>query len=435
MSELDTISESGLTPLEGSYEIACQEEAKANLEDTLQLLVEQYPCSPLELVKVIAPHDPEIAKSLVAGCNIEPFRVYLELSKHCNEIEAQDILNDLRRQYDFSTKELVQIYEEEVRRGFLGADRTYQLIKERANKKLAGRPEWLGYLSVAIEGENVSEILEKVHQEMIQDLAYSIAHHSLCRLLEVEASCNSPLALKTLEALRSFAESFRVGNSQSDDSWGEHEFFDVWVETLIVEVQSPYLSDQFSQDFAGFLSNIERFKTRFPGDESDTDYILSLLFESLVTTQPKDAEKILLLTSRDFYFVRNMALLFEKNPSNLTLDRETLLTEIDKCLAQETFPVYQVCALVDAFRCIASVHSLDLALPYLERAKTLAAEIIDEDCERQEAFCSILQAELDYELPSFKVTLEELRETIKRASYVDSDFYPLVLEAEVKLLT
>ena len=394
------------------------------------------------IVKLIAPYEIEIAKlyadKLGYYSGNEWTEAQIEISKHMNLREAQNLLDETKKadyyHPEFQENYLIKICHEEYRRGLPEAENTLKTLKDSILlpfdsdefmdlNHFAHFAQFV-HLLLDYQLEDVNEIIKKAHQEVSKVQEKLPSQYRLGKLLEIEARSKNPLALETLETLRKSTSTVRNYNLEVNQYTPEEastDYIQDWVNIVSIEAKYPFLSSQCEEDLKFLLSIDKMLKNEFPDAEWDF-YLRSLIKVFALNDWNKALLVIDVLNSE---FSRTMAILDLIKSEGIKEEIFIRRAEAEENLA------CRISYLVAAFYSLAKSGQINEALPYLEQAKSILPKLNNDF--KQFHFCTILQAEISFHLPSAKETLSQLYELLKNVDVFYSTTVTLI-EAELVLM-
>jgi hypothetical protein len=409
------------------------------LEDLSPLMKHKYQLSvdletiPL-IVRIVAPYDVNLAQSYANQLTFEDLtKAYIEISKCLCPEEAQTFLNQFKQEnFCLRNSDLILICREEYRRDLSDKEQTLDRIKEDMS--------W-DYLQVAdllldCGLELPEEHLEQAHKTKIESCSRlndpQINQYGLVHLLKVEGKAQNSLAFDTIEIIRANIEKIR--NVFSDNTTQKFnsghsatKYIEAWVLLINAEATSPFFASELNKDLAFILKATKELKQIYPEETEEFDLQLSFL-DALVPHYPDEALKVLDAIDDEWYYFFTLIDLIENGHPHQKELLQTLFRY------SELIPLPSSEMYIHLAHCVALIDGIDQALPFLEKAKASLVEITDEEV-MEDALVEMLKFEIKHQLPSAKQTLMELHQTISKIDSPLIDTIPVVVNAELFLIT
>ncbi|QVL56013.1 MAG: hypothetical protein KFB95_02050 [Simkaniaceae bacterium] len=390
----------------------------------------------LKMAEKLAPQNPQLAKEYVAKLEFSVTQAegYIMVSKFEDGGIARETLTRAKwalgeGKYLYP-KTVIQIYEEEQRRGFVDSDKTleklyqqliiwsdpsqgmiFQILDLARFELKYQKPELPCTLHIAYE-----MIMKKMG-----DMKPLMLHHYLSKLGKYVGEAKHPLANKVMMSLRESIQNLLEHKSDQEYFPGQYGMH-AWKDLIVMQAQHPYYFQELKEDFPKYLLRIQALKEQYPKHRTEYDFSLYLLVMDLAKYNLSFAKEARADIKDSSWNFQAAIEIFQNGKGSLE-EFESLETRLKAEFSEDSFLSLRL------FTVAADAFGLERAMPLLESAKDLA--LAQPEDSRHWVYQNILEVENKYNLESRKETLKALYNC--RGADLSHALLPII-EAELSLI-
>jgi len=390
----------------------------------------------LKLAERIASQNPQLAKEYVAKIRFSVTKAegYIMVSK-CEEggnaretlTRAKWALGEIKYLYP---RTVIEIYEEEKRRGFVDSDKTleklYQqlIIWSNPSQGMIFQILDLARFELKYNKPELPCTLYSAYEMIMQkmgDMKPLTVHHYLLKLGKCVGEAEHSLADKVILSLRENIQNLLKHKSDQEyfpGQYGTH----AWKDLIVIEAQYPYYLGELKEDFPKYLLHIQALKEQYPKHQAEYDFSLYLLVMDLAKYNLSFAQEVRAAIKDPSWNFQAAIEIFQNGKGSLE-EFESIQMQLKAEFSEDSYLTLKLFAVAaDAF-------GLERAMPLLKSAKDLALSQPDDS--RHWVYQNILEVENKYSLESRKETLENLYNC--RGADLSHALLPII-EAELSLI-
>ena len=390
----------------------------------------------LKMAERIASQNPQLAKEYVAKIEFSVTKAegYIMVSTFEEGGIARETLTrakwalgDIQYLYP---KTVIQIYEEEQRRGFVDSDKTLeklyqQLIKwSDPSQGMVFQILDLARFEIKYHKPELPCTLYSAYEMIMkktEDMQPLTVHHYLSRLGKYVGEAKHPLANKVVLSLRENIQDLLEHKSDQEYFPGQYGVH-AWKDLIVMQAQYPYYFKELKEDFSQYLLRIQALKEQYPKHQTEYDFSLYLLVMDLAKYNLSFAREARADIKDPSWNFQAAIEIFQNGRDSLE-EFESLEMRLKTEFPEDSYLTLRL------FSAVAEVFDLERAMPLLESAKDLV--LAQPDDSRHWGYQNILEVENKYSLEGRKGTLKALYHC--RGADLSHALLPII-EAELALI-
>ena len=389
----------------------------------------------LKMAESLAPQNPQLAKEYVAkiGFSVTKAEGYIMVSTFEEGGIARETLTrakwalgEVKYLYP---KTVIQIYEEERRRGFVDSDKTLEKLYQQLivwsdpSQGMIFQILDLARFELKYHKPELPCTLHSAYDMIMKkmgDMKPLSLHHYLLELGKYVGEAKHSLANKVMLSLRENIQNLLEHKSDQEYFPGQYGMY-AWKDLIVMQAQHPHYFEELKEDFPKYLLHIQALKEQHPKQKTEYDFSLYLLVMDLAKHNLSFAKEARADIKDSSWNFQAAIEIFQNGKGSLE-EFESLEMRLKAEFLEDSYLTLRL------FTAAADVFGLKKAMPLLESAKDLVRAQGDDS--RHWGYQNILEVENKYNLESRKETLEALYSC--RGADLSHALLPII-EAELSL--